>query len=126
MIGANWVWALLMPLIAFVPNPYVLGAVFALMAFVGPAWNVVIGAYQLAITPDRLLGRVSSAELLVAYGAIPLGSLVAGLLLESFGNVAATLVLAAWMLFLAVAAAASRTIRTAPSLDETRLALETR
>ena len=44
IIGANWVWALLMPAIAIAPNPYVLGGILALMAFVGPAWNVVVGA----------------------------------------------------------------------------------
>jgi predicted MFS family arabinose efflux permease len=115
VIGANWVWAALLPAIAIAPNPYVLGGVLALMAFVGPAWNVVVGAYQLAITPDRLLARVSSAETLVAYGAIPLGSLVAGFLLEGVGTAPATLVLAASMLALAVMATASPAIRNAPA-----------
>jgi predicted MFS family arabinose efflux permease len=118
VIGANWVWAVLVPAIAIAPNPYVLGGILALMAFVGPAWNVVVGAYQLAITPDRLLARVSSAETLVAYGAIPLGSLAAGLLLEGLGTVPATLALAAWMLALAVAATASPSIRNAPGRFE--------
>ena len=36
VIGANWVWAALMPLVIFAPNPYALGGVFALMAFIGP------------------------------------------------------------------------------------------
>ncbi len=118
VIGANWIWALLMPAIAIAPNPYVVGGVLALMAFVGPAWNVVVGAYQLAITPDRLLARVSSAETLVAYGAIPLGSLVAGFLLEAVGTTPATLVLAAGMLALAVVATGSRAIRNAPARVE--------
>ena len=120
VIGANWVWALLVPPLAFVRDPLVLGAILATMAFVGPAWNVVIGAYQLAITPDRLVGRVSSAETLVAYGAIPLGSLAAGFLLEWAGAVATVVGLACWMFFLALAASASRAIRNAPTLDEAR------
>lgn len=123
VVGANWVWALLMPLVAFAPGPYALGAVLAAMAFVGPAWNVVIGAYQLTITPDRLLGRVTSAETLLAYGAIPLGSLAAGLLLEWVGAVPATIALSVWMALLALAATASRGIRNAPSLEEARLAV---
>ena len=121
VIGANWVWALLMPPMAFVHSPYVLGALFAVMAFVGPAWNVVIGAYQLQLTPDRLLARVSSAELLVAFGAIPLGSLAAGFLLEWLGAADATLVLAGAMVAVAVAASASTGVRGAPTLEEARL-----
>lgn len=121
VVGANWVWALLMPAIAFVGNPWALGAVFALMAFVGPLWNVVIGAYQLQLTPDRLLARVSSAELLLAFGAIPLGSLAAGALLEWLGATETALVLAGLMLLIAVAATFSAGVRKAPTLDEARL-----
>lgn len=120
VIGANWVWALLMPLMVVAPGPLALGAIFAGMAFVGPVWNVAIGAYQLTITPDRLLGRVTSAETLLAYGAIPLGSLAAGLLLETLGARSATIAIAAGMLLVAVAATASRGVRAAPSLREAR------
>jgi predicted MFS family arabinose efflux permease len=125
VIGANWVWALLMPLIVVAPGPLALGAIFAGMAFVGPVWNVAIGAYQLTITPDRLLGRVTSAETLLAYGAIPLGSLGAGLLLETLGARGATGAIAAGMLVMAVAATASRGVRTAPSLREAQAAAST-
>jgi predicted MFS family arabinose efflux permease len=114
VIGANWVWAVLVAPVAVVGNPYVLGALFAAMAFVGPAWNVVIGAYQLTMTPERLLGRVSSAELVLAYGAIPLGSLAAGLLLEKIGSGGAALAIAGFMFALALVATASPAIRRAP------------
>lgn len=116
VIGANWVWAAFLPAMLITENPYVLGALYAVMAFVGPAWNVVIGAYQLSITPDRLLARVSSAETLVAYGAIPLGSLAGGLLVESLGGGTAIAALAGWMGFLAIAAVAAPSIRRAPPL----------
>jgi predicted MFS family arabinose efflux permease len=116
VIGANWVWALFVAPIAFVGNPYVLGALFAAMAFVGPAWNVVIGAYQLTMTPEHLLGRVSSAELVLAYGAIPLGSLCAGLLLEGLGTTGTAIAIAAFMLVLAVLATASPAVRGAGAL----------
>jgi hypothetical protein len=67
-----------------------------------------------------LLGRVTSADTLVAYGAIPLGSLAAGLLLSSMSARTATLVLAAGMVALAAAATASRSIRTAPTSSSIR------
>lgn len=124
VIGANWIWALLIPAIAFAPNALTLGAIVAAMAFVGPAWNVVIGAYQLAITPDRLLGRVASADSLVSFGAIPFGSLVAGILLESMSATSATLVLAAGMWALAAAATVSPSVRGARDLSDVQLMAE--
>ena len=111
VVGANWVWAVLMVPVAFTTNIAVLGILFGLMAFVGPAWNVVVGSYQLAVTPDHLRGRVASVETLVAFGAIPLGSLVAGLTLEAVGSTACVFALAAWMILLAAAATASPAVR---------------
>ena len=67
------------------------------MAFVGPLWNVAIDVYRLLITPDELQGRVGSAISLLAWGAIPLGSLLAGYLLESVGSWTTTMVLSAGM-----------------------------
>ncbi len=117
VIGANWVWALLLPAVAFVPWPLAIGGVIAGMAFVGPAWNVVLGAYSLALTPDRLRGRVGGVQGLIAWGPIPLGSLAGGALLQWLGGSAAALVLAALMLALALAALLSPAVRRAPSLE---------
>jgi predicted MFS family arabinose efflux permease len=122
VIGANWIWALLFIPIAFVTNPYVLGGLAAAAAFVGPAWNVVIGAYQLSLIPDRLLARVSSVDLLIAYGALPLGALAGGLLIETLGASHAALVLMVVMFGVALAATISPGVRRAPTLEEARLA----
>jgi predicted MFS family arabinose efflux permease len=116
VIGANWVWAALLPLVAIVPWPLAIGGLIAGMAFVGPAWNVVISAYSLTLTPDRLRGRVRGVQGLIAWGPIPLGSLVGGVLLQWLGGTAATLVLAALMLLVAVAATLSPAVRHAPPL----------
>lgn len=111
VIGANWIWAALTVPIAFTTNIAALGVLYGLMAFVGPAWNVVVGSYQLSITPDHLRGRVASVESLVAFGAIPLGSLFAGVTLEAVGSRACVFALTAWMILLAVAATASPAVR---------------
>ena len=116
VIGANWVWAALLPLFAVLPWPLALGAVGGAMAFVGPAWNVVLGTYVLRLTPDRLLGRVRSVEMLVAWGVIPLGSLAAGYLLQWFGGAGAVAAMSGLMLAIAVAATASPAVRHAPPL----------
>jgi predicted MFS family arabinose efflux permease len=116
VIGCNWVWAALMPLFAVAPNALALGLIWVAAAFVGPVWNVVIGTFEILLTPDRLRSRVMSAELVLAFGAIPLGSLAAGLLLSAVSPKAAALVLAGVMLALAVAATADPAIRHAPEL----------
>ena len=118
VVGANWVWALLTPLFLVLPPPYLLGGLFALMAFVGPIWNVILDTYELRLTPDALLGRVGAAGGLLAHGVIPLGALVAGFLLERAGSTIAVLCFAAVLLTLALIATASPTIRNAPDLTE--------
>ncbi|MFE0772844.1 MFS transporter [Streptomyces sp. NPDC058861] len=118
VIGANWAWALIVPVLLVVHDPYLIGAVYALMCFVGPVWNVAVVAYQLGVTPDRILGRVQGAAGMIAFGAVPLGSLAGGLLLNWIGAGATVAVLSCWMLFLAVAASVSPAIRKAPSLAE--------
>jgi MFS family permease len=117
VIGANWVWAALVPLLALAPGVLAIGAVAAAMAFVGPAWNVVIGTYQLLLAPDRLRGRVESVGMLISWGAIPLGSLSGGFLIDAFGARATALAFSGWMLAIALAATASPHVRRAPSLS---------
>jgi predicted MFS family arabinose efflux permease len=112
-----WVWLALLVPIAFVTSPYALGTLYAGIAFMSPPWNVVINAYQLVLIPDRLLGRVASAGFMAAYGAQPLGSLAAGLLLSAVGAKGATLGIAGVTLALALAGSASAAIRGAPTLE---------
>jgi len=114
VIGANWVWALALPGIAITDNLVVLGALLAIMAFVGPLWNVAIDVYRLLITPDALQGKVGSAISLLAWGAIPLGSLLAGYLLDSFGSSNTSLALSGGMLVVAILASLSPAIRKEP------------
>lgn len=116
VVGTNWVWAALLPPIVLVPHPYAIGALAGGMAFVGPLWNVVIGAYEIRLTPDALLGRVTSVVGLLAAGAMPLGSLLAGFLLDRIGTDATILALGLWMLGTAIAATLNRSIRAAPPL----------
>ncbi len=118
VIGANWVWLLLVPLLAVVDEPLLLGAVFGAMAFVGPLWNVGTSAYQLAVTPDHLQGRVLAAAGMIAFGAVPLGSLIGGFLLGWVGATTTVWLFALWMAALALATVISPSVRSAPDLAE--------
>jgi predicted MFS family arabinose efflux permease len=117
VIGINWVWALLIPLLLVAPNPLVLGGIFGLMVCIGPLWNVVLGSYETALVPDALRSRVSSVGRFISWGTIPLGSALSGVLLQTIGAQGSTLVLFAVMLLLAVASTASRAIRNARPIE---------
>ncbi|NBH12575.1 MFS transporter, partial [Amycolatopsis sp. SID8362] len=71
--------------LAVTANPYVVGAAF----FAGGAAilvsNVVMVSLRQRITPDRLLGRLTSSHRLVAWGTKSLGALAGGALAQAFG-----------------------------------------
>jgi MFS family permease len=124
VIGVNWIWATLIPWLAVAPTPWLLGAVAAATAFVGPMWNVVIGTYQMTLVPNEFLGRVSSAAMTLGWGVIPLGSLIAGYLLGKVGPAGTVMLLALLMLATAVTATISPAVRHAPALPAQELDLE--
>jgi MFS family permease len=113
-----WIWAIATVATAFIRSPYGLGAVWVFGALLGPIFNVSFSAYRYALVPDRLLARVGSVALVVAWGAIPLDQLTAGLLLGRLGTRDTILWLAAAMAVVAAAATASPSIRKAPRVEE--------
>lgn len=117
LIAANWVWAALTPLLILAPHPLVLGVIFGLMWILLPAWDVVIDAYILRVTPDRLRGRINSLGLLVAWGALPLGSILSGVMNQWIGPISTTIVFAVMSFGLALTCSVSKTIRHAPVLS---------
>jgi hypothetical protein len=70
------------------------------------------------MTPDYLVGRVSSVARNVALLAMPLGPLAAGFLLAAFSARLTIVVLVVVCLALALVSTVSPSIRNAPSLDE--------
>ena len=52
---------------------------FALTAMFGTAWNVVTVSLRQSVIPDRLLGRVNSVYRFLAWGSIPIGAAIGGL-----------------------------------------------
>jgi predicted MFS family arabinose efflux permease len=116
VIGALWMWAIIMPIIAAVPSALAIGAIWGVAAIAGPVLNVSLASYRYALVPDRMLARVQSAALVVAWGAVPLGQLAAGLLLQGAGAVKTIVLLAAINGVTAVLATGARSIRSAPDV----------
>jgi MFS family permease len=100
------------------PNVYVLTASILPTALVIPSTDSVVNGYQIAMTPDRLQGRVASVRSTIILLIAPLGPLTAGLLLDATSERATIAVFAAVGLVLAMWGTLSPSIRAAPSLDE--------
>jgi hypothetical protein len=113
VLGSLWIWPVQTAALFLLHSPLAIGLLTAAGFVTGPVFNVVVGAYRYALVPERLYGRVASASLLFAWGSIPLGSLFAGYGLAAWGARPMLLVLAAILLVIALAASASRDIRTA-------------
>jgi len=118
VIGSFWVWALAAFILPLPHNALVIGAVWGFAGLFGPVFNVTLASFRYALVPDRLLARVGSAALVVAWGAVPLGTLTAGFLLEAVGTVKTIVVLAVVMAAVGIAAAAAPSVRRAPRISE--------
>jgi predicted MFS family arabinose efflux permease len=106
--------ALLVPLLAVVTEPLLLGVIYGAMFVLHPTWDASVGTHRLLITPDRLQGRVQSANTLLSAAAVPLAVLAIGLFLEAIGSTATVASLAGLMTLVAICALASRAVRDAP------------
>ena len=111
--GCMWIWTILLALIVAVPAPLWLCPVVTAFGFVGPAWNVSVQTYRMRITPNELLGRTSSVGMQIAWGVIPLGSLLAGFLLQAFSPAVAMTLVAGGMGLTAAVTTALPPIRKA-------------
>jgi MFS family permease len=120
IVGSLWLWAIYMLVLAALPNALAIGLVAGVVNITGPIFNVVLTGYRYALVPDRLLGRVGSVILLVAWGTIPLGAISAGFLLEGFGAVTSILVLAAISAAVAIGATLTPAVRNVPHVDDLR------
>jgi MFS family permease len=111
LIGGLAAWTVLMPLVAVVREPVLLGILYAGMSYVGGLFNVTGGVYQVQITPDGLQARVNSVLTLIGSGANSLGMLAGGFLLGSAGVAGTALGIGAGMLMLLIGSLLSPTVR---------------
>jgi MFS family permease len=67
---------------ALAPGAWMLGACFAAMEFSGFVWNVVSVSTRQRMIPDALLGRVNSLYRLLAWGMMPVGLVLSGVVVS--------------------------------------------
>jgi hypothetical protein len=112
-----WTWIGCAAFLAW-PSVYVLTGAMAPTALVIPSTDSVVHGYRIAMTPDRLLGRVESVRSTFSLLIAPLGPLTAGVLLGAASPRATVAVFTAFALVLAMWGTLSPSIRATPSLDE--------
>ncbi|MEV5721081.1 MFS transporter [Amycolatopsis mediterranei] len=111
LLSVLWLQAAFWVLMAFAGNLVVLAVVLALFTISMPCFGIVALSYQLEVTPDHLLGRVSTSFNLMIWAATPVGAAAAGVLLDVFTPGTAALVFAGWVLVLAVVTTVSGSLR---------------
>ncbi|MEN3308220.1 MAG: hypothetical protein V7603_4422 [Micromonosporaceae bacterium] len=114
-----WVLTVLTPVAVLVPNGYLMGVLFAAMAFLPPTANTTIVSQQLLLTPDELRGRLGSVIGLASGLAAAAGPVVGGVLTQLVSGDVAVLICAAGILAVTLTVTVNRTLRTFPSPIDT-------
>ncbi len=85
IISSGWAQAFLWLLYIFAPNFIVIGVITAAIMLLNSVWAVVQISYRVRLIPDELQGRVNSVFRFSVYSVMPLGMILTGLLLQTFG-----------------------------------------
>jgi MFS family permease len=117
LLGSLWLWATQLAVLPLLTDPIWLAVAIATTWVTGPAFNVLVGLYRYALTPDHLQGRTQSVARFVAWGTIPVGNLVGGLLVDAVGPILCAAILAAAMVLIALSASALPSVRGAPQAE---------
>jgi MFS family permease len=87
---ATWSLALTAPCFAsllLLPGPWTIALTFAAFEFFGILWNTVSVSYRQRLIPDAILGRVNSLYRLLAWGMMPAGLALSGLMIETTATI---------------------------------------
>ena len=85
MIGALVISVLLMLVPVLWPNAWAVAAAFALVGLTNTAGNVITQSMRQRLVPGELLGRVGGASRTLAFGLMPVGAVLGGLVAEHVG-----------------------------------------
>lgn len=94
---------------------------FAIYMGLGTVWNVITVSLRQTIIPDELLGRVNSVYRFFAWGMIPIGSLIGGLMVVGVDAVASRELALRFPWFAAAALHVALFVYAAPKLTTARI-----
>lgn len=113
-IVAGWVLVPIILPMAVWTHPAAVAACFGAGMFLIPAANAGIGSYRMALTPDRLQGRVVSAGRFLSMSTMPIAPVVGGMLMGWLGGTAAIASLGGLAGGVALIVTVSRSVRRVP------------
>jgi MFS family permease len=87
---------------AITANAWAIGGAAVIGGIGGAMWSIVVTSIRQQVVPDEMLGRTGGAFRLFGYGALPLGSALAGVIAEVFGLPAVFATCAGLTLFLLI------------------------
>ena len=117
-VAVGWMCCLPLVPLTWASGPWVACASTFFLVLLNPVGNAGISSYRMAVTPDRLQGRVASASGFLSMAVMPLAPLLGGALLEQVGGQRTMVVLVAASALLAVLLTSSRSIRSVPRPSE--------
>ncbi len=107
----SWIVAILFPLFGLGLAPFLIGVIWCLVNLMIAVMNVVQLRYIMTSMPDEVLGRVQSFVTFASYSVLPLGTLLTGALLGSFGPRTTVFCFSGAFVLIACYATASRGLR---------------
>jgi MFS family permease len=112
LVSIAWLWTVIGIALAFPPSLVGLAVLVFVLNLFGAPYNVVITARIYELVPEDLLGRVRSVAKIVAWGTIPVGTLLGGVLADHLGGRQALLVLGLAMIPIAIVSTLSPGMRS--------------
>ena len=112
LVTIAWLWTALGIVLAFAPSLIWLAVLVFVLNLFGAPYNVVVAARMYQLVPEEIFGRVRSVSRIVAWGTIPIGTLLGGVLADGLGAAPALLVFGLAMIPIAIASTASPGMRS--------------
>ncbi len=113
----QWTYPLGVLLFALAPNPAVMALIEAGNMVTDQVYDVVWPSYRMALIPDALRGRVTSAYRVVLSSMLPVGALLGGILTQRIGAQATLVACSAGLVALAIIVTLNPHVRHAPPIE---------
>ena len=114
----QWGYPLANFLYVLAPNPLLMALVEAGMMAVDQVYDVIWPSYRMALIPDELQGRVTSAYRMIFSSMGPVGAALSGILIQQIGAAGALLVLGVGLCVVSVAVMLNPHVRHAPPIEK--------
>lgn len=111
VLGAVWIWTILIALLTVTTDPFVLGAIGGSATFFNPTWNGAVVGATMTLAPIELRGCVAAADALVSFGLRPLALLGIGYLDTAAGGRTTLATITGWTLLIAIASTLTPALR---------------